>query len=171
MMDKIIEFINKLNTTHIALLSVAVTVLLFVLGKRKENQLKIYETKKEQYAKLLDFYKKLFSKSSNAKDLAKSLSKEDFYELGSSLAVYGSRKMYRKYCFWRELTVNEHWQSQKYYSNDMMIFIIGEMYQIMRKEIGLNKGLQRFDVPNMLLFMLNDITKPEYRSVFSKMEM
>ena len=36
----------------------------------------------------------------------------------------------------------------------------------MRKEIGLNTATQYVDVPDIMFFILNDITKPEYRKKY-----
>ncbi len=149
-----------------ALLSVAVTLLLFFLSKKKENDLKTYETKKTEYAKLISLFEKIFSGVQTKKDIVNSMSQKEFYNVGSSLAIFGSRKLYKTYCLYRELSINTHWQSLKYYDENMLIFLWGEMYQIMRKEIGLNRGMQYVDVPNIMFFILNDITKPEYRKKY-----
>ena len=98
--------------------------------------------------------------------IAKSMSQKEFYNVGSSLAIFGSKKLYKTYCLYRELAVNENWQKVKYYDKDMLIFLWGEMYQIMRKEIGLNTATQYVDVPDIMFFILNDITKPEYRKKY-----
>lgn len=50
----------------------------------------------------------------------------------------------------------------------MVIFVIGEMYQTMRKEIGLNDELIKVDVPDTLSFMINDTNKPEYKKKYYK---
>jgi len=94
------------------------------------------------------------------------MSQKEFYNVGSSLAIFGSKKLYKTYCLYRELAVNENWQKVKYYDKDMLIFLWGEMYQIMRKEIGLNTATQYVDVPDIMFFILNDITKPEYRKKY-----
>lgn len=149
-----------------ALLSVAVTLLLFFLSKKKENDLKTYETKKAEYAKLISLFEKIFSGVQNKDDIVHFMSQKEFYNVGSSLAIFGSRKLYKTYCLYRELSINEQWKSLKYYDENMIIFLWGEMYQIMRKEIGLNRGTQYVDVPNIMFFILNDMTKPEYRKKY-----
>ncbi len=168
-MNKYIEIMKGIVLwmgDNAALLSVAVTLLLFFLSKKKENNLKIYETKKSEYMKLIGLFEKIFGSVKTKKDIEKSMSQKEFYDVGSSLAIFGSRKLYKTYCLYRELSINEHWQSIKYYDKDMLIFLWGEMYQIMRKEIGLNTITQHVDVPNIMFFILNDITKPEYRKKY-----
>lgn len=56
-----------------ALISVAVTLLLFFHSKKKENELKIYETKKNEYAKLIDFFQKTFSPAKKKEDIINSM--------------------------------------------------------------------------------------------------
>ena len=55
------ESVWSLNTDQIAIISLLVTLLLFVAGKRSENKIKIYETRKEEYQKLIDFFLEIFS--------------------------------------------------------------------------------------------------------------
>lgn len=169
MLDEYIEGAKDIvqwMADNAVLLSVAATLLLFFLSKKKENGLKIYETKKSEYMKLIGLFEKLFSGVKDKKDIAKSMSQKEFYNVGSSLAIFGSKKLYKTYCLYRELAVNENWQKVKYYDKDMLIFLWGEMYQIMRKEIGLNTATQYVDVPDIMFFILNDITKPEYRKKY-----
>ncbi|MCD7837248.1 MAG: hypothetical protein LUG83_11540 [Lachnospiraceae bacterium] len=96
MLDKYIEGVKDIvqwMTENAALLSVAVTLLLFFLSKEKENELKIYETKKSKYLKLIGLFEKLFSGVKDKKDIAKSMSQKEFYNVGSSLAIFGSKKI------------------------------------------------------------------------------
>ena len=48
----------------------------------------------------------------------------------------------------------------------MIIFVLGEMYKTMRKEIGLNRNSFNVDIPDILMFFMNDITKPDYRKKY-----
>lgn len=165
-MDAISEFLKtiwKLDTDQIAIISLAVTFLLFVLGKRAENRIKIYETRKEEYQKLIDFFLEMFTNA--AKD---DETKNRFLDMGASLAIYGSKKLYKTYCFYRWISLDEKVQSNKWYSDDMGVYCLGEMFQIMRKEIGLNNELLKVDVPDVLSFYINDFTKPEFKKDFYK---
>ena len=172
-MDEIKEFLKaiwELDTDQIAIISLAVTFLLFVLGKKAENRIKIYETRKEEYQKLIDFFLEIFANA--GKDISK-LTKDDktkkrFLDMGASLAIYGSKKLYKTYCFYRWISLDEKVQSNKWYSNDMGMYCLGEMFQIMRKEIGLNNELLQVDVPDVLSFYITDFTKPEFKKNFYK---
>lgn len=172
-MEHIKELLNaiwQLDTNQITIISLAVTLLLFVLGKRAENRIKIYETRKEEYKKLIDFFLEIFanagketSKLTNDKKIQKL-----FLDMGASLAIYGSKKLYRTYCFYRWISLDEKIQANKWYSNDIGMYCLGEMFQIMRKEIGLNNDLIKVDVPDTLSFYITDFTKPEFKKNFYK---
>ncbi len=172
-MEQLKDFLGRiweLNTEQIAIISLAVTLLLFVLGKRAENRIKIYETRKEEYQKLINFFldifanpKKDFSKLTNDKSFQKL-----FLDMGTSLAIYGSKKLYKTYCFYRWISLDEKVQSNRWYSNDMGMYCLGEMFQIMRREIGLNNELIKVDVPDVLSFYITDFTKPEFKKNFYK---
>lgn len=50
----------------------------------------------------------------------------------------------------------------------MGMYCLGEMFQIMRKEIGLNNELLQVDVPDVLSFYITDFTKSEFNKNFYK---
>ncbi len=165
------EFLQSvwtLNTEQIAIISLLITFLLFVLGKYYENRIKVYETRKAEYQKLIDFIQKIFSTTeADADKLANDIAlKKEFLGMGASLAIYGSKKLYKTYCFYRWLALDENLHQNRWYSKDMLIYSLGEMYQIMRREIGLNHELIRIDVPDILAFYINDFTKPEFKKKF-----
>lgn len=114
---------------------------------------------------MLKLFKDLFVSADGSNGIPE-FTKEQFYDVGSSLAIYGSKKLYKKYRLYREITVNEGIQNLKFYDNTISLFLFGEMYQLMRKEIGLNKELLKIDVPSLLIFFLNDITKVENRKKY-----
>ena len=164
------DSIWSLETDQIAIISLVVTLLLFVLGKRSENKIKIYETRKEKYQKLINFFIDIFVNAGN--DIEKltkdNTMKKKFIDMGTSLAIYGSRKLYKTYCFYHCVTLDEKLQSNKFYSKDMGMYCLGEMFQIMRKEIGLNNEIIQVDVPDVLSFYITDFMKPEFKKNFYK---
>lgn len=111
-------------------------------------------------------FKDIFSNVKNVEAMEKLMTPEKYYEVGASLAIYGSKKLYKKYIFFREISINENLQKTRYFKKDMLIYAMGEMYHIIRKEIGPNNDFLKVDVPNILFFMLNDINKPEYRKKY-----
>lgn len=169
-LKELIKTIWEFDTDQIAIISLAVSFLLFVLGKRAENKIKIYETRKEEYQKLINFFLEIFANT--GKDISKitqnDKTKKLFLDMGASLAIYGSKKLYKTYCFYRWISLDEKVQSNKWYSNDMGMYCLGEMFQIMRKEIGLNNELIKVDVPDVLSFYITDFTKPEFKKNFYK---
>lgn len=158
----------SLTTDQIAIISLAVTLLLFVLGKHSENKIKIYETRKEEYRKLMGFFQQIFaSKERSSDEIAKDEElKKQMLDMGSSLAIFGSKKLYKTYCFYRWLALDQTLQNNRWYSNDMLLYCFGEMYQIMRKEVGLNRDFIPVDVPDLLSFYITDFTKPQFKKKF-----
>lgn len=171
-MDKVIEFFNSiwnLKADQITIISLLITLFIFVMGKFSENRIKKFEIRKKEYQKLIDFFREMFSHP-YIKDAPKLVEddelKRKFIDMGSSAAIFGSKKLYSTYVFYRILALDEHVQNSKWYSKDMMIYALGEMYITMRKEIGLNHDIIPFDVPDMLSFYITDFTKAEFKKNF-----
>ena len=159
-----------LNTEQIAIVSLAVSLLLFVLGKIAENKIKIYETRKEEYRKFIDLFQKIFLSIGENASVITNVSgiKKEFLDIGASLAIFGSKKLYKAYCFYKWLSIDESLKSNRWYNSEMVIYSLCEMYQIMRREIGLNHDIIPVDTPDMLAFYINDFTKPEFKKKFYK---
>lgn len=162
--------IMGLTADQIAVISLAVTLLLFVLGKHSENKIKIYETRKEEYRKLMEFFQQIFaSKERSSDEIAKDKELiKQMLDMGSSLAIFGSKKLYKTYCFYRWIALDQTVKNSRWYSDDMMVYSFGEMYQIMRKEVGLNRDFIPVDVPDLLSFYITDFTKPQFKKRFYK---
>lgn len=162
--------IMGLTADQIAVISLAVTLLLFVLGKNSENKIKIYETRKEEYRKLMNFFQQIFaSRERSSEEIAKDEDlKKQMLDMGSSLAIFGSKKLYKTYCFYRWIALDENAKKSRWYSDDMMMYSFGEMYKIMRKEVGLNRDFIPVDVPDLLSFYITDFTKAQFKKRFYK---
>ena len=162
--------IMELTADQIAVISLAVTLLLFVLGKHSDNKIKIYETREEEYRKLMEFFQQIFaSKERSSDEITKDEElKKLMLDMGSSLAIFGSKKLYKTYCFYRWLALDPNVKNSPWYSDDMMVYSFGEMYQIMRKEVGLNRDFIPVDVPDLLSFYITDFTKPQFKKRFYK---
>lgn len=168
----VLKNIWSLNADQIAIISVLITFLLFVLGKLSENQIKKYETRKEEYKNLIGFFQDMFSSSLCRENLTEIVQSKDFKKkflnMGASTAIFGSKKLYKTYCFYRMLSLDENVQNSRWYSNDMIVYALGEMYTIMRKEIGLNHDVIPIDVPDILAFYINDFTKSDFKKKYYK---
>lgn len=155
-------FIQTLKTEEIALISIIVSLIIYILSKRAELRFKKYEAKKEKYAIFIEFLADFFVKSKYYKNVNGKRLKEfesKFSEAGANLSVYGSKKLYKEFCFFRQITVDESIRNLKYFDQKLVIYSFAKMLKIMRKEAGLNKD--SIGEPTLMLFVINDITKPE----------
>lgn len=146
------------TTEEIALISIFVTFIIYTMGKSNELRMKKHEAKKEHYSKLIEFFEELFSSMDNKTKKPIKISndkKKQFFEMGSSLLVYGSRRLYRQYIFFRELNNNPLIAYSKYYNEDITLYVLADMFKIVRKEIGLNKFNNISSVEALAFFVNN----------------
>lgn len=129
-MDKVTELLNaiwSLDIDQIAIISLLATLLIFVIGKFSENRIKKFEIWKAEYQKSIDFFQDIFS-NSNLKDTAKFAErnefKKKFISMGASAAIFGSKKLYSTYVFYRILALDKNVQNSRWYSKDMISFYI-----------------------------------------------
>lgn len=137
MLDKmkaIVDVFGKLTSEQIALISVLVTILMYILGKYNELKFKKHELKKEKYMKFIDLLKETYLKGGDI--FADKEYKEKFFDFGSTIFIYGSKKMYKKYCFFREFS-SDFIKKCKYYNSDVILYLIADMLNQIRKEIGM----------------------------------
>ena len=139
------EFWSKVSSfitaDNIALLSVIITVLIFVISRRAEIRYKKHDDKKVQYLKLIDLTQKTLTVHKKDKKGEVILSDElrrQFFDTGASLLLYGSKKIYRQYLLFREFTSNPLIKQCKYYKDDIIMYIMAEILRTMRKEVGLS---------------------------------
>ena len=129
-MEKIFEELSKLITAdNIALLSVIITVLIFVFTRRAEIRYKKHDDKKVQYLKLIKLLENIFASSKNkTQDLELT---DDlrvlFFDTGASLLLYGSKKVYRLYLLFREYTTNPLIKTCKFYDGKDTLHIMSEI--------------------------------------------
>lgn len=156
MLDKlkvIKDAIMGLTSEQIAFISVIVTILLYLLGKYNELKLKKHELKKEKYMKFIDMLKDTYLKGGDI--LVDEKYKEKFFEFGSTMFIYGSKKMYKKYCFFREFS-SDFVKKCKYYNKEVVLYLMADMLNQIRKEIG----MYNFELPlnfKSISFFTNDI--------------
>lgn len=156
-LEKISSYITSDN---IALLSVIITVLIFVITRHAEIRYKKHDDKKVQYLKLIDLMQKTLSNPKKDKKGELILSDETkklFFDTGASLLLYGSKKIYRQYLFFREFTTNPLIKQCKYYNDSIVMFIMADILRTMRKEVGLSY-FNNIDSNESLAFFVNDIS-------------
>lgn len=135
------NIILNLKSEYVALFSVIVTLVIFMLNRRAELRYKKYEERKQEYKKLIDFLNLTYTEPHKMKPekngkLSGELQKK-FFDVGSSLMLYASKKLYKKYIFFRDFTTHEAFKKSKYYDNELLTYIIADILKQIRKEIGL----------------------------------
>lgn len=130
------DFISNLTSEKVAFISVLVTILLYLLGKRSELKLKKHELKKDKYMQFIEILKQSYLKNGEIK--MDDCIRERFFDFGSTILVYGSRKMYKKYCFFRESS-SDYLKKTKFYYSGLSLFLVADLLNQIRKEVGLNE--------------------------------
>ncbi len=150
-----------ITADNVALLSVAITFLIFVITKYQETRYKKLEDKKIQYLKLIELMQKTFTtvpiKDKDGEVKLTDEMKKLFFDTGSSLLLYGSKRIYRRYIFFREFTTNPLIKNCKYYKEDVAMYIMSDILKTMRKEVGLSM-FNNIDDNDALAFFVNDIS-------------
>lgn len=153
-MIKYLEGILKnITSEQIALISVIVTILLYLLGKHNELKFKKHELKKEKYMQFLDLLKDAYLKGGEI--FSKEAYKTKFFDFGSTVFIYGSKKMYKKYCFFREIS-SDFIKKMKYYDSELVLYLVSDLLNQIRREIG----MYDFEIPlefKSIAFFTNDI--------------
>lgn len=135
MIEVLKNILDSLTAEYVALISVIVTILLFIIGKYNELKFKKHELKKEKYFQFIDMLKEIYLKKEKIESNDKQKSK--FFDFGSTIFIYGSKKMYKKYCFFRECSCDLV-KNTKFYYDDIALFLVADMLNQIRKEIGMN---------------------------------
>lgn len=136
------------------------TILIFVFSRRAELKYKKHDDKKHQYLKLISLLEEIFM--SYKKDKKGNLVitdnlKKRFFDVGASLLMYGSKKLYRQYLFYREFATNPLVLQSKYYEENLIMYIMADILVTMRKEVGLSV-FNTLEANEALGFFVNDIT-------------
>lgn len=160
MEDVLSKISGFITADNIALLSVIITVLIFVASRHEEIKYKKHDDKKVQYLKLINLMEETFMGTKKDKKGELILSdklKKQFFDTGSSLLLYGSKKIYRQYLLFREFTNNPLIKQCKYYKDNIIIYIMSEILVTMRKEVGLSY-FNSIGNNEALAFFVNDIS-------------
>lgn len=161
-MEKSLEILTNLITAdNVALLSVIITVLIFIFSRRAEIRYKKHDDKKVQYLKLIELMEKNLSgvrKNKKGEIVLSDDLRKLFFDTGASLLMYGSKKVYRLYVLFREFTSNPLIKKCKYYKEDVALHIMSEILVTMRKEVGLSY-FSSVSNNEALAFFVNDISR------------
>ena len=86
--ESVSNFISDLSIEEITLISILVTLIIFYIGNRSEVKFKKLESRREEYKKFITVLEKVYT---NKIELNEETKKE-FFEVGSSLLIYGSKR-------------------------------------------------------------------------------
>ena len=164
----------NLKTEHVALFSILVTIMIFIFTQRANLNYKKYEQRKKEYEKFLNLLFSTFSNPDKFKtDKNGNVSpdtQQEFYAVGSSLMMYASKKLYRKYIFFREFSNSETIKTSYFYDEKMIIYIVADILKQIRKEIGL-ANFNQIGTTESLAFFINDFaTNPFSKKTAYEME-
>ena len=151
---------SYITSDNVAFLSVIITVLIFIITRHAEMRYKKYDDKKIQYLKLIELMQKTLYKPEKNKSGEIVLSddtKKMFFDVGASLLLYGSKKIYRQYLLFRNFTTNPLIKQCKYYKEDIVMFIMADILKTMRKEVGLSY-FNSIKSNEALAFFVNDVS-------------
>ena len=141
-MEPILEKVGSYITSdNIALLSVIITVLIFLITRHAELRYKKHDDKKVQYLKLIDLMKQTLStpkKDEKDQGILSEETRKLFFDTGAALFLYGSKRIYHQYLLFREFTTNPLIKQCKYYKDSIVMFIMADILMTMRKEVGLS---------------------------------
>lgn len=184
MWESIVKFIQNIRAEYVALASVLVTILIFVLNRRSELKYKKHEDKKAQYIKVIKLLSVVYDGSLKDKKSGQIKLTDDlkklFFDVGSSLLLYGSKKLYKEYIFFREFSNNSLLAQSKYYNIEDTIYLVAQLLITIRREVGIS-SFNSIHLNDSLAFFVNDIannpiqknkaTKAKYRIKMLKLEM
>lgn len=158
-----------ITPNYIALLSVIITVFIFILSRRSELKYKKHDDRKNQYRKLIELLNDIFMNSKKDEksvkpNAAKKPSfqitdkmKAQFFDVGSSLLLYGSKKLYKQYIFFREFASHPYVPHCKYYNDNLVVYLMADMLTTMREEVGLS-SFNTIQSQEALSFFVNDMS-------------
>lgn len=157
----IYEKISPLITAdNVALFSVLVTILIFILNRHSELKYKKQADCKTEYIKLIELLcivhtePDKLSKNKNGKIDPKV--QKQFFDTGASLMLYASKRLYKQYVFFRDFSTSEHMKLSKYYDSSLIMYIIADILKQIRKEVGLTYW-NSITENEAIAFFVNDI--------------
>ena len=154
------NIILNMKSEYVALFSVVVTIIIFILNKQAELRYKKYEERKHEYKKLIDFLNLTYTEPNKMKSpqngKPSSEMQQKFFDVGSSLMLYASKKLYKKYIFFRDYTTHDAFKKSRYYDDALITYIIADILKQIRKEIGL-ANFNSITSNEALAFFINNV--------------
>lgn len=146
------DLILGLSAEQITLISVVVTLVIFMAGQRSETKFKKHEVRRAEYKKFIELLQKSLSGGIKPDEKGK----QEFFDTGVSLLLYGSKRVYKKYIFFREYTINPIVQKSKYNDNKVLLYVVADILKAIRHEVGLT-SISDLESNEALSFFVNDI--------------
>lgn len=162
-----------ITADYVALFSVLVTIFIYILNRRAELKFKKYEHQKPEYQKLIDFLSIAYTQDEklqvNEDGKLSQEMQQKFYDMGASLMVFASKKLYREYLFFRDFTTSGHIKTCKHYDVKLIIYIVANIMRQIRKEVGLT-AFNQLTTNEALGFIINDFaTNPVQKNEAQRM--
>lgn len=99
MVDKTIEILTKLFETltieKVTLISVLVTLLIFILSNQSNIKFKQFDKRRKEYTNFIQMLQQIYNNNISVDDKTKKL----FFDTGVSLLLYGSKKYIKNIYF------------------------------------------------------------------------
>lgn len=133
-------------------MSVIVTLIIFVFGKRSETKFKRLELRRSEYTKFIEFLQKFHSGKIKQDDATK----KEFFDMGVSLLLYGSKRVYKKYIFFREYSTNPLVQKSKHNKANVVVYLIADILKTIRDEVSLT-NFSGLALNETISFFINDV--------------
>lgn len=148
----VLDAILKLTAEQITLLSILVTLIIFAFGQQSERKFKRLELRRTEYAKFIAFLQKFHSGKLEQNDTTK----KQFFDMGVSLLLYGSKRVYRKYIFFREYATNPLIQQSKHNTNEVVVYLIADILKTIRSEVSLT-SFSGLALNETISFFINNV--------------
>ena len=149
---KVKEFFLGLSAEQITLISVGMTLIIFMAGQRSETKFKKHEVRRAEYKKFIELLQKSLSGAIRPDEKGK----REFFDTGVSLLLYGSKRVYKKYIFFREYSTNPIVQNSKHNDKKVLLYVVADILKDIRHEVGLT-NLSELESNDALAFFVNDI--------------
>lgn len=150
---KMKDLILGLNAEHITLISVLVTLIIFVAGQHSERKFKKHEIRRTEYKKFIALLEQSFTGGIDQTDPSV---RKVFFDTGVSLLLYGSKRVYKKYVFFREYTTNPIAQKSKHNDGKVLMYVIADILKTIRHEVGLT-SVSELESNEVLSFIVKDV--------------